>query len=72
MTSAFLQPAFISMPGGSEWLIIAMLGLLVYGKRLPEVARSLGRGVSEFKKGLHGLEDEIDKAAHDDTKKKLP
>ena len=41
-------------------LIILGLGILLFGKRLPEIGRSLGKGIVEFKKGLKGLEDEID------------
>jgi sec-independent protein translocase protein TatA len=55
---------FISMPGGGEWLIIAFIGLLLFGKRLPEVGRSLGRGIVEFKKGLRGIEDHIEEAVN--------
>ena len=40
--------------------IIGVVGILLFGKRLPEVGRSLGKGIIEFKKGLKGLEDEID------------
>ena len=47
------------MPNGFEWLIIMGLGLLIFGKRLPEVGKSLGKGIVEFKKGLKGVEDEI-------------
>ncbi len=50
---------FISMPGGPEWIIIGVIGLLIFGKKLPEVARSLGKSVVEFKKGLKAVEDEI-------------
>jgi sec-independent protein translocase protein TatA len=56
---AFSTPLAIGMPGGFEWIIIAGIGLLVFGKRLPEVGRSLGRGIVEFKKGLKGVEDEV-------------
>lgn len=35
-----------------EVLIIGMIGLLVFGKRLPEVGRNLGRSISEFKRGI--------------------
>jgi sec-independent protein translocase protein TatA len=48
------------MPGLPEWIIIAALGLLFFGKRLPDVGRSLGRGIVEFKKGLKGIQDDID------------
>ncbi len=47
------------MPQGAEWLVIAALGLLFFGKRLPEVGRSLGHGIVEFKKGLKGVQDEV-------------
>jgi sec-independent protein translocase protein TatA len=49
----------IGMPGPFEWIIIAGIGLLIFGKRLPEVGRSLGKGIVEFKKGLKSVEDEV-------------
>jgi sec-independent protein translocase protein TatA len=48
------------MPSFPEMLIIMAVGLLLFGKRLPEVGKNLGRGIVEFKKGLKGIEDEID------------
>jgi TatA/E family protein of Tat protein translocase len=48
------------MPGLPEWIIIGVIGLLFFGKRLPEVGKSLGLGIVEFKKGLKGIEDDID------------
>ena len=59
LSSFSAAPLAIGMPGGFEWLIIAGIGLLIFGKRLPEVGRSLGKGIVEFKKGLKGVEDEI-------------
>lgn len=53
----------ISMPGLPEWIIIGAIGLLIFGKRLPEVGKSLGKGIVEFKKGLKGIEDDIDEQA---------
>jgi len=41
-------------------LVILVLGVLLFGKKLPEMGRMLGRGVVEFKKGLKGLEDDVD------------
>ena len=55
-----LYPIALGMPGGAEWIVIAAIGLLLFGKRLPEVGRSLGKGIVEFKKGLKGVEDEIE------------
>jgi sec-independent protein translocase protein TatA len=58
---SILPPALsMWMPQGMEWFIIAGFGLLIFGKRLPEVGRSLGKGIVEFKKGLKGIGDEIE------------
>ena len=46
-----------------EWLVVAMVALLLFGNRLPSVMRSLGQGVVEFKKGIEGVEDDIDRNA---------
>lgn len=50
------------MPGPLEMIIIAAIILLLFGNRLPSVMRSLGRGVVEFKKGIQGIEEEVEKA----------
>ncbi len=50
------------MPGGIEWIIILIVALLIFGKRLPEVMKSMGRGIVEFKKGVKGVEDEVEDA----------
>ena len=60
----------IGMPQGFEWIFIAAIGLLIFGKRLPDVGRSLGKGIVEFKKGLKGVEDDIE--TESDKKKQLP
>lgn len=48
------------LPSGGQWVVIALIGLLLFGKKLPEVGRSLGKGIVEFKKGLKGVEGEIE------------
>ena len=48
--------------GWWELVLLAGVGLLIFGRRLPDVGRNLGRGIVEFKKGLSGLEDEIENA----------
>ncbi len=53
---------FFGMPGPMEMLIIGIIVLLLFGNRLPSTMRSLGRGIVEFKKGVQGIEDEVDKA----------
>ena len=57
-----LSPLALGMPTGGEWIVLALLGLLFFGKRLPEVGRSLGKGIVEFKKGLREIEDHVDQA----------
>jgi sec-independent protein translocase protein TatA len=58
--------AFFS-PGPMEMLIIGIIAVLLFGKRLPEVGRSLGKGLMEFKRGINGIEDEIDAASRPGT-----
>lgn len=53
---------FINNIGLTEWVIILIIMLLLFGRRLPEVGKSLGKGIVEFKKGLSGIEDDINQA----------
>jgi sec-independent protein translocase protein TatA len=46
--------------GGPELIVLAIIGVLLFGRKLPEVGRYLGKGIVEFKKGIKGLEDEVD------------
>lgn len=57
-TLAFFPPSL----GPLELIIIAGVALLIFGKRLPDVGRSLGKGIVEFKRGLQGIEEDIDTA----------
>ena len=50
------------MPGPMELVVILIIGLLLFGKRLPEIARNMGRGVVEFKRGLRNIEDDVENA----------
>lgn len=50
---------FAWMPGPQEMLVLLLLGVLLFGRKLPEIGRSLGKTVVEFKKGVKGLEDEV-------------
>jgi sec-independent protein translocase protein TatA len=46
--------------GPMELMIVMGIAVLLFGKRLPEVGRSLGRGIVEFKKGLSDVGGELD------------
>lgn len=71
----------INLPQGGELIVLLFIVLLIFGaKRLPEMGRSLGRGVREFKEGVQnvagdvksGMEDDRDDAASeraDDAKR---
>lgn len=63
----------LSLPGGSEWIIIALVVLLLFGgKKIPELMKGLGKGVRSFKDGLNEATREVKDAAdavNDDTKK---
>ncbi|HEY1603501.1 MAG TPA: twin-arginine translocase TatA/TatE family subunit [Pirellulales bacterium] len=46
-----------------EIMIVGAVAVLLFGSRLPSVARSMGKSMTEFKKGLHGIEDEVNTAS---------
>lgn len=60
--------AFAGLPGGYEVLIIGFVALLIFGNRLPSVMKSLGKSVTEFKKGVAGIEEDLDSAVTADKK----
>ena len=51
------------MPGPFEMMVIAGIGLLIFGRRLPEVGKGLARSIVEFKKGLKEVTDEVETAS---------
>ena len=57
----------LGLPGGSEWIIVLVIVLLLFGRRLPGVARSLGQGISSFKKGLNEPLEEEDKSSKSES-----
>jgi sec-independent protein translocase protein TatA len=60
--------AFLPNLGMTELMVIAFISLLIFGNRLPSVMRSLGKSVTEFKKGVSGIEDEVEQAVTVDKK----
>ena len=57
MTSLF---AFLPSLGPMEMIILVVLGILLFGKKLPDMGRYLGKSIVEFKKGVKGLEDDVE------------
>jgi sec-independent protein translocase protein TatA len=49
--------------GMPEILLLLLLGVLLFGRKLPDIGRSFGKTIIEFKKGIGGMEDEITTAA---------
>ncbi len=51
----------ISMPGGSEWLVIILVALLFFGgKKIPELMRGLGKGIREFNDAKSSVTRELE------------
>ncbi|MFZ1784502.1 MAG: twin-arginine translocase TatA/TatE family subunit [Ferruginibacter sp.] len=62
MTLSILNNIFlISMPGGSEWILIIVVVLLMFGgKKIPELMRGIGRGMREFTDAKNNVKTEIE------------
>ena len=62
MTLSFLNSIFLlSMPGGSEWILIVIVVLLMFGgKKIPELMRGIGRGMREFTDAKNNVKNEIE------------
>lgn len=56
-----LNHLLFSMPGGSEWIIIVLAVLILFGgRKIPEFMRGLGRGMREFKDAKDNIKSEIE------------
>lgn len=56
------MPLAFMMPGPMEMVIIAIVAVLLFGNRLPKVARSVGSSFVEFRKGLRDVKEPIEEA----------
>ena len=67
MTLNLLKPVLLlSMPGGSEWILILLVVLLFFGgKKIPDLMRGLGKGVREFNDAKTNVKREIEESTTD-------
>jgi len=69
-----MEPLFlISMPGGSEWLLIFLAILLLFGgKKIPDLMRGIGKGIREFNSAKANVQQELEDGMKEGDKKDLP
>lgn len=70
-----LNKVFLFLPnlGGMELILILFVVLLLFGaKKIPELARGLGRGIREFKDASKEIQNEVSKGINDDSNKTTP
>ena len=65
MTEQTFNILAFGMPGTWEWIIVLVVALLIFGRRLPEIAKGLGKSITEFKKGVKEAKDDVDEVAED-------
>ena len=62
----------LSMPGGSEWILIILVVLLFFGgKKIPDLMRGIGKGMREFNDAKDNVKSEIEKGMNTKTEKDL-
>ncbi len=68
-----MNAAILAFTPFDPWhmLFFGLIALLLFGKRLPEVGRSLGKGIAEFKKGLHDVQRELNRDEPEQAAPKL-
>lgn len=71
MTTLTCLLGFLPNLGYSELLIIGVVAVLLFGNKLPEVARSMGKSFTEFKRGMNGVRDEWNDALYNEPQDTL-
>lgn len=60
----------MGMPGGMEWAIIAVIVILIFGgKKIPELAKGIGKGIKDFKKAVKEDDESSEVVSADEPKK---
>lgn len=72
MILSFFNTTFLfSMPGGSEWILIILVVLLMFGgRKIPELMRGVGRGIREFQDAKTSVKNEIEDGMKESEVKK--
>lgn len=66
-----LTTLFIGMPGGSEWILIVLAVLILFGgRKIPEFMRGLGKGIREFNDAKDNVKKEIEEGMNEKEVKK--
>jgi sec-independent protein translocase protein TatA len=61
-----IQSLLLSMPGGSEWILIILAVLILFGgRKIPEFMRGLGRGIREFNDAKTNVKKEIEEGINE-------
>ena len=70
MSLLAINPVFLfSMPSGGEWItILIVVIVLIGGKKIPELARGIGKGIREFNDAKKGVKDEIESGMKESEK----
>ncbi|HSN07974.1 MAG TPA: twin-arginine translocase TatA/TatE family subunit [Hanamia sp.] len=70
MTLLLFKPEFLlSMPGGTEWILILLVVLLFFGgKKIPDLMRGIGKGVREFNDAKESVKKELDAGMNEKDK----
>ena len=67
--NTMLATLLLSMPGGSEWIVIILVVLLLFGgKKIPELMRGLGKGIREFNDAKDNVKSEIEEGMKEKDK----
>jgi sec-independent protein translocase protein TatA len=69
-----IQPQlFISMPSGGEWITILLVVIVLFGgRKIPELARGIGKGIREFNDAKDGVKSEIEAGIKEKAASKTP
>ncbi len=69
MCTNLLSIFLLSLPGGSEWILILLAILLFFGgRKIPELMRGIGRGIREFNDAKNNVKSEIEQGMTDKDK----